>query len=105
MRLLAFPDSLALPQVTVFWIRLDLINQAFYCPHQSSGTFTCNNLSTIPFLSPTWIRSIGHPLECGRVSTGIPVSFSPEPHFGISQPGHRIQSALSYQKLYLFFKT
>lgn len=34
--LLAFPDSHAVPPVAVFWIRLYLVNRAFYC---SSGSW------------------------------------------------------------------
>lgn len=49
--LLAFPDSHALPQVAVFWIRL-CCSHSFLLLQRFSGYFGCDNLSTISFLSP-----------------------------------------------------
>jgi hypothetical protein len=49
--LLAFPDSHALPQVAVFWIRL-CYSHSFLLFQRFLGYFGCDNLSTISFLSP-----------------------------------------------------
>ena len=61
--LLAFPDSHAVPPVAVFWIRLYLINKAFYC---SSGSW-------VVLIAITLAQYLSFPLRGFTLSVAIRV--------------------------------
>jgi hypothetical protein len=102
--LLAFPDSHALPQVAVFWIRLCL-SQSFLLFSPVHGYFYLRQLQHNSFPFSHWDSTHISQYKSRSGIQKYPSFVTAEPHFAISQHGHRIRSALSSTQEIVIYST